>query len=693
VKKGHKSFLTAIKEAEAPKAENVSQETAPAPVEQKEVQPARPPTAQPLGLAERLAQARAASPISRAPLGAAPQPPTPPASTSAVEDTLAALPDQQLVLSAEEQILDAEIAGLNIIEVYNRWCGKMRIGPTSQRESIKISCPNPQHPDKHPSAWLNQDKGTWYCPGCGFGGDAWDIFAWHHGYTVPGYKEDKAFRELRERVAGDLGYKKYTTSAGSVLSRTPPVVEEQEIPNVGDVPGDSPDESEAAPEGEVEPPSNVVQLHIVQDEEYAAAVGPEVPSIDWKKLVTPGSFLEAWMIETTKDTCPEEYHFWTGLMALGFAVGRHRVLLDNPKVTGNLFVCLTGPSGTGKSRAKAHLKNVISEALPFRADDLMPMGTKLGGSPGSGEVLIDTFGHKIEDVSLPKAQWADWPLRVYVEFEEMAGLVARGARAGSSLKSTLMDIYDAPRHLSISSRMHGTSSAALPFGQVMTTTQNKSIREVVNRADEAAGFINRWVFVTGPRKTQRAINMHVTDYTEPVAKLKGVHNWASTGRDVNFTPEALEAFEEFYKQVFAMKDKAEEESAIFNRIDLLLKKIVLLFAVNDRSNTVQLDHVHMMSGLYPYLLRAYGVVQGAMSSTEDREIEIKISGAVRRYYDRKKEALTVGAVARYVKGVESKDMVRVIDNMVKLGYLMEEEAPGGKRGRPSRKLLPGVAVA
>lgn len=701
--KGGSSFLAKLAELKAQKeaAAGTTSVAAEAPQEIQEAPPTvtqisaptpapapAPAPAPPTGtLAQRLAALKA----SRSHLQLAP-PPARQEDEGNAEDGTAHVPQvlngDGPVLSAEEIALDHEIQAIGIIGAYNRWVGKGHIDAATYRNEAKVRCPNPAHPDNDPSAWLNKDKQLWHCGSCAMGGDNWDLAAWHFGYPVPGYRKDPAgFRELREKIAGELGYSKYTTSAGTFLSRTPPPVDPDPQENDESATEDEPPPSVAK--------SNVVQLHIVEEEDYAASVGPMVPSIDWRSLVTPDTFLWAWMEETTKDTCPETFHFWTGMMALGFGVGRNRVLLDNPKVVPDIFVCLTGPSGTGKSRAKAHLKNALVQALPFDPSDPLPTGTKLGGTPGSGEAAVDTFVHKIEDPSSPSAVQANWPIRVYLEFDEMSSLVARGSRQGSSLKPQLMEIYDAPYSISSNSRGAGNAFALQPFGQVMTTTQNRSIREVVGAKDDAAGFINRWVFVTGPRKKQKAINTHITDYTEPVKYLKGIHNWAMTPKDVTFTPSALAAFEDFYEEVFALKDKTEESTAIFNRIDLLLKKLILLFAINERTELITEEHVTKLKELYPYLLETYGVVQVALQTTESSELENRIYHAVVRFYDRRKSGMTMNYLKKIVKGVENKLLEDTIRHMIKFEMLILEEQLTGGRGRPSAmggKLLPGKAA-
>ncbi len=100
-----------------------------------------------------------------------------------------------------ESAIDGFLTGVDILDAYGRWCGKMEPEPGGKREGIKISCPNPAHPDNDPSAWINLDKGTYCCGGCQEGGDK---------YTIAGYHFDldtkTQFPELKLAMAKDCGY-------------------------------------------------------------------------------------------------------------------------------------------------------------------------------------------------------------------------------------------------------------------------------------------------------------------------------------------------------------------------------------------------------------------------------------------------------------------------------------------------------
>lgn len=582
-------------------------------------------------------------------------------------------------------MLDEVIGRIDIVDAYNRWCGKMQVNPGNRKESIKCSCPNPAHPDKNPSAWMNREKGTGFCSGCNEGFDLWDIAAYKFGFPVPGYKDKSLFRQLRDCIATDLGYAKYTT-AGKVTYR------QQAAPDPS--PTTAPTAGTNATSPQLDPKSdplqtNVVQLHAVPDPDPDPII--KTASLDWRELVADDTFLSAWMAECTKDTCPEEFHFFTGLLAIGAAVGRNRTLRDIPEVVPNLNICLVGKSGTGKSRAKRHLRELLHNALPFDPDTPFPTGTKVM-SPGSGEALIKEFQYEQEDPMNPQAPRKPWPIRGYIEFDEMATLVAKGARLGSSLKTLLMELYDAPRVLSNTTMGGGRVIADRPFGLVCTTTQNRSIRGLLTSGDDAAGFINRWAFITGPGKPPLSINTQLLNFTEAITKLKSIHVWASNPESLTFTDSAFKLFDEFIlQQVIPAKDKAEDTSDILNRMDLLLKKVLVLLACNEKKLVIDDVVVERMMKMYPYLSEVYGVVDMHMAETMAGELAQTVISSINSYYNRHSKFPTAREISQRLPAAK-RDMDKLnktLKTLCELGVVNKEEIQG-KRGPTTVRF--GVAV-
>jgi hypothetical protein len=666
-----KTFLQAIEDAKRKK--DVPKEESETPAAPPAVPPAQPATPR-NPLSDRLAQLRQK-------LG---QP-----TVAAAPDTSADAPDPgDFELSDSEKELDRVIGNLDIVDIYNRWSGKTQVKAGNRKESIKCSCPNPAHPDKNPSAWMNREKRTGYCSGCNEGFDLWDIAAYRFGYPVPGYKTDKKlFRQLRDSIATDLGYAKYVTAGKVSYSK-----QADATPTTAPTPDPNPTDASTNEQSGDDQTSNVVALHIVPDPDPGDTGPPiKISALDWRPLVPEGTFLDAWMREATKDTCPEEFHFFTGLMAVGAAVGRNRTLQDIPEVVPNLYVCLVGKSGTGKSRAKRHLREVLHLALPWDENIPFPTGTKTM-SPGSGENLIKEFQHEEGDPYNPQAPKKPWPVRGYVEFDEMATLIAKGQRVGSSLKTALMELYDAPRVLANSTNTGGRVVADRPFGLVITTTQNRSIRGVLTAGDDAAGFVNRWAFIVGPPKPPVSINTQQLDFDEAVTKLKSIHVWASNHVALTFTPTAFTLFDNFIlHKVIPAKDKAEDNSDIFNRMDLLLKKVLVLLACNEKKNVIDDDVVRRMMLMYPYLCEVYGVVDMHMAESIAGEMAEIIHKAILAFYNRNHRFPTAREIAQRLPAGKRdiEKLNKTLKLMCELGVISKEEIQG-KRGPATVRF--GVAV-
>jgi putative DNA primase/helicase len=98
---------------------------------------------------------------------------------------------------AVDQFLD----GIDILDAYRRWCGKMEPEVGGKHEGIMISCPNPAHLDTHPSAWVNVDSQVYFCGVCQAGGDKFDIAGYHFALDPR-----TQFPQLKRAMANDCGF-------------------------------------------------------------------------------------------------------------------------------------------------------------------------------------------------------------------------------------------------------------------------------------------------------------------------------------------------------------------------------------------------------------------------------------------------------------------------------------------------------
>lgn len=589
--------------------------------------------------------------------------------------------------------VDRVIDGIGVVDAYVRYIGKMVPKAGRKTESIMVSCPKPDHADKNPSAWLNSDKDTWFCGTCNEGGDKFDFFAWHFGFPVPGYKEPEQFVALRKRVAEDNGVIVKTDALTGRTKTATVVIEDEDDGATPDGPPPTPviepsaagtsepDASDFPPPG---PSVAVIPTALAIEHEDSTGDFIQYPTIDWRTIATPpGSFLSRWMEETSSDDLPDEFYFWLGMQAIGFAIGRETELGDNPHVRGNLFVCLYGGTGMGKSRSTGHLTRLLREALPYDHDDPTNTGTYLMPNPGSAEALVDAFSKPVMDLTDPKKIDHYAGVRGFVRIDEFSSLAARSARVGSAMKPTLMEFYDGYNAVELRSRGAGHVVADRHFAQVVTTTQPKAIRDLVSGTDVDSGFINRWVFACGPEKRLESFGRKPIDVAACVPLLQAIRVWSSTRRHrpVTLTPEALRLWDDFFRRTLV---PAKKEDSLLTRADLTMKKIMLLLAANRHLDEVDAECMTDTIELWDYLRRSYGLIQGEIGMGEYEDCHQRIIAVIKRFEATKGKPPTKRDISRLMHRdpYNGEMIVRVLKAMMSLGEVEDVEY-ASKKGGPT----------
>lgn len=571
------------------------------------------------------------------PRGEAPQ-------DNAWADDLIPVEEEPRPKSAEDEAVDAAIRGVDIIEAYRRWCGKMEPDVGSKRESIMVSCPVPGHEDRNPSAWVNLDKNAGYCGACDIGFDPIDLFAWHRGIN---YRANpREFVRLREEMAAELGVHIVKVGRQKILVPVETVDDDEEGATVVRITDDDDDDDDL--------PSIDHFAH--------------VPPIDWRDIVGPDStFLLDWMNLASQDDLPEEFYFFLGLQALGAAVGNRVTLKDSFPVRPNLMLCLVGPSGMGKSRATRLLTRLVREALPH--DD--PGGVLVAGMPGSGESLVDLF---IEEEDDGTGTMVPVPVKGLVVANELAELASKSSRTGSTIQQKMMDFYDSDEPVQARSRTAGAAEASTGhFAQFLSTTQPKVMRTLLSNDDLFSGFINRWIYALGQGKRRVSFGAKILDPTPLVDPLRRVRAWAGTGRQLGIETDALDLWDEFFHKRIVPLLKGDQSSLA--RIDLTLKKLMLLFAIDKHERNVSRGSVEQALALFDYLVAIYGgveqTVQVSARVEEHNALDDEIMRAIVRHEAQTGQAAALRDVQRRLRGKWTRygreNIVKALDRLTETG--------------------------
>jgi hypothetical protein len=610
------------------------------------------------------------------------------------------IPEAVYERSETDSELDAVLDRITILDAYRRWCGKMQpsIRP-GQRESIKVSCPFPGHRDLRPSAWLNLDKNTGVCGPCGFRGfDKYDLAAIHHGLDPQGYKVGSEFRKLRTLMAEDFGYT-VTTELGHTsvykdesAGTTPEPDATDQPDNTAlsvqnghtEQPGDPTLEDLSDPA--VDDPAEIVEELFEQSQNEA--IEQMMPTLEWRKVLaqTPDTFLDAVMHATSIDDTPEEYNFWaTGLGSLGLTTGRDVTLRDSIPVYGNLFICTLGRSGSGKSRAKAHYMNLIRGVHKYDPTPDIPTGVKIMGQVSSAEYLIQAFSKPVMDPNNDKQIAYYAPVKGLLDYPELASLTGRAGRSGSVLKPGLIDVYDVTDSVTSGAVTTGTKVAEKPYGALITTTQPRVLRELLADTDDSSGFLNRFVFVCGKPKKRIVIGGRKIDLAEAKLKLEQIKGWVASfrpGEQIEWSDDAANIFTEFYYQRIE-PTQIQSDNELLVRLDLLMKKLVLLFTVNLMEKTVSVLAVEQAIMCFDYLVDCYAIVASQMIATNEKEIVEAIEYQLRRLDNGKGVTLRDISKALKRRNYPLKQLTETLRIMVEIGWVTQYKDQGASGGRPT----------
>lgn len=151
-------------------------------------------------------------------------------------------------------------------------------------------------------------------------------------------------------------------------------------------------------------------------------------------------FLNDWIFYGSGDECPQEFQLWSGLSLLSSVLGRKVWTMhgDYFQILPNIYVCLVGEAGSGKSTARGRVKKVINHCFPWMSTsasfqsfqdilDIMANSSTVDWKDEKGD-LMDKIPGKIYDYR-----------PFYIIANELASLLATDKQ---NTVTFLTDIYD-----------------------------------------------------------------------------------------------------------------------------------------------------------------------------------------------------------------------------------------------------------
>jgi hypothetical protein len=614
-----------------------------------------------MSLSQRMAAIKAARDIEDKPKPVVYDPDLVPDTSSETDDPLDAL-------------VDGLINNIGIIDAYKRWVpGSIIEDPRGRTESIMCQCPWPGHQDEKPSAWVNTDKNYFHCAKCERGGDTLTLAALYYNYPTPISGQD--FHHIRRAVAVEEGLSYYNDGNGMYRFYRP-----------GNEPVKQPEPVETVAEAVIEAVSGTNVPETATIVEVTTPEEPDntlYPTLNWRDIVPQDTFIYAAVDAMSSDDVPEEFHFWNAMVVVGQLLGRNITLQDRPRVLANLFVCILGQTGDGKSKSRRYFTEMVNHVSPYDKNDPTSEGIKFIGSPHSGEWLAESFIRYETAKGIKKPIGGN--IKGIVDYGEFAELAAQMNRTGSSMVTTLQSLYDGDPHFSSGSMARGESTVSDAFCSMITTSQPKSLPELLSQREINSGLVNRIIFCTGGRKRQMSTNTFEPDLAHAEDLMKIILEWTEPERVLSYDPDALEMWDKFFHgTVYPMKS---DESLLLIRTDLTMKKLMLIFTANMASadstlNSIPVAAVQQAIKCWPYLIACYRLVDKSIGMTRLGELE----GQILKKFQ---IAGPAGLSKRELRDKFNSGKNRDVDEIYKCVKLLQDmqiivaiPPVPGKRGRP-----------
>jgi hypothetical protein len=647
------------------------------------------------------------------------------------------IPDISDDRSETDIAIDRTLENISILEAYQKWIGKEIDWSTRGRaDGFMVSCPMPGHRDSNPSAWINEEKGVWNCGVCVRGGDKFDLAAIGHHFDLDDYKSGSNFHKVREAMAADFGTNIHraannvevvwydedsplaaiaaqpdaptptessvgaestggqdavpvsTPSAPVVPSApvtpsTPPVaaVDTGVVLRVGD--------ADVQPTQRVDESSSPVLAPVVPitknevEEETAEVIN--YPTLDWRSIVPEGTFLYEYIKACSVDDSPEEFHFWNGMMMISLAASR-RVYLDGLRKTiGNLAIVVLGPTAVGKTASRRHMQQILRTVAPFDYKAPTATGIKKVTTPGSGEHLIKSFIHEYEDPSLPKGTPPiQSAVTGYAEFDEYADLLALTKRLGSTLGGQIMQFIDGSDEITSGALNRPDFVVRNSYCNIITSTQPLSIKYLIDKNSTGSGFVNRWLFVSGARKNRISFGGEAVNLARATDMFRGVVGFCGIERAIQVDPSAIKAYIEYFDQVVESTIKTDDTD-LLARMNLHMKKILLLMTINNGEMTMTLDTLERCKPIFKYLVHCYGLISAQIGVSVNLEVGQDIQRVTEALQKRHGKAPSVRDIMKALarKKYTPQQMKQTLDNLVALDVIEVVKPEAGQVGRPT----------
>lgn len=353
------------------------------------------------------------------------------------------------------------------------------------------------------------------------------------------------------------------------------------------------------------------------------------------------------------------------LMSYGSIIGKSAYFeVESTKHYGNLFAAKVGKSSKSrKGTASKRVSNIFENV----DNDWFKTCKKTGLSTGEG--LIHAVRDRVEkekdngDVMVLDPGVHD--KRLFVYEGEFAQVLTVMTREGNTASENIRKAWDG-ESLEIMTRGNPIV-ATNPHISILGDITQEELNMKLSAKEGFNGFVNRFLWVFVERCAVRPIGGRELNWSVEIEQLEKAVNAALSRKRIFLDRNARELWKRFYYRV-AEDGTSGLEGAAIGRAEPQVLRIAMLYALLDRSEKIQYEHLKAAIALWQYCEDSARMLFGGLSK-EQKKIADALEGG----------PMTVSVIREKVFSRHRK-LPQILDDlsgMLKAGYV---EFGAGKDG-------------
>lgn len=369
--------------------------------------------------------------------------------------------------------------------------------------------------------------------------------------------------------------------------------------------------------------------------------------------------------ETTKESEANPFAVMANLIVmLGSIIGRKAYIkMDVDKHYPIFFILHVGKASKGKKGLATSITKTLYQKLE---EEITFLPKRISGGLSTGEGLVNLIhdGIKNNDPK-KKEEWEEPPIedkRLWIVESEFNNIFTQGQRNGNSLIDTLRILWDgieiAPltktKKIGVKNPHINIMGHITPYELINNLTSNNSANGLASRF--LIFYANRGKSVQIPKSDDETINKSKNKLVEIINYVEASDFTKYDQIEVTMNEEAISLYKTYYDEIDEQEYSDKLDPMLGRRLATLLR-LAMLFALTDKTNIINTDHIHAAKCWIDYWTSSIGYLFETGKQQEEHEKIIELSNRIKDYLKDNEKATRTQISTDLFKNKLSKDFL------------------------------------